>query len=236
MSHLLSGPGDRYRVEVDALAGRRDEPFTHHRVNTGFAEEGGAVRVVAGDALSLTMHLGDNGITVRSIRLMRADRAVVTARVTAGAGAPAWLPTESTYLLFQGDRNEAEGRFIPFEGMAAERSWPAAATPLDRLAVAIGRSVARANAALARTQAEAGVAMVSSVTVRVAVEQTDVGQGRVMVTLARPDRERGSGQFVELTMTTVPGAEPEGAEEERTAAPSPSSGPGASPAGEGARR
>jgi hypothetical protein len=94
--------------------------------------------------------------------------------------------------------------------MAAERSWEAGteATPLDRLAVAVGRSVARANAALARTTAEAGVALVSQVTIRVCVAQTDLGQGRVLVTLARPGEDQACNQFVELTMTTVPGAQP----------------------------
>ncbi|HYF77996.1 MAG TPA: hypothetical protein VD973_12730, partial [Symbiobacteriaceae bacterium] len=79
-------------------------------------------------------------------------------------------------------------------------------TPLDRLAVALGRSVARANAVLARTRAEAGVALVAKVTLRVGVRQADLGQGRVFVTLAGPGQEED--QFVELTMTTVPGAEP----------------------------
>jgi hypothetical protein len=200
------------------LTARGGEAFMRHRVDAGEpvwnpGGQGGAFLVLAGDALSLVLAPGENGLTLRSVKLLNASRAVVTATVAAAGGAPEWLPHESTYLLFQGDREAAAAVrdvYFPLQGMVAERSWEGseAATPLDRLAVAVGRSVARANAALARTNAEAGVALVSQVTIRVCVAQTDLGQGRVLVTLARPGEDQACNQFVELTMTTVPGAQP----------------------------
>jgi hypothetical protein len=215
MSIPIVGPGDRYRVSLELLSSDGSDQVTRHWVTEGepvwdMSGQGGSLRVIAPDAVSLLLMPGENGLTVSNVRLLNAKWAVVTAKVTAGGGAPDWLPGESSYLLFQGDRAAAQNtkdRFIPLDGMAAERSWPQEdATPLDALAVAVGRSVARANAALARTQAEAGVALVSSVTIRVAVQQTDLGGGRVLVTLGRLGQESDCGQYVELTMTTVPGA------------------------------
>jgi hypothetical protein len=198
-------------VRLEILAARNGEAFSRTEAAQGEVLADQSFLVVAGDALSLTLAPGENGLTLRSVKPLGATRAVVTATVGARGGAPDWLPTESTYLLFQGDRAAAaavKDRYVPFEGMAAERSWPdqGGVTPLDRLAVAVGRSVARANAVLARTQAEAGVALVSRVTLRVGVRQTDLGQGRVFVALAGPGEEEA--QYVELEMTTVPGAEP----------------------------
>ncbi|HYF91789.1 MAG TPA: hypothetical protein VD969_06055 [Symbiobacteriaceae bacterium] len=213
MSRPICGPGDRYSVELEILAAQGAKPFARHEAAGGEPLPGSAWLVVAGDACSLTLVPGENGLTLQSVKLLRASRAVVTARVRARGGAPDWLPTDSSYLLFQGGRDDAAAvrdRYIPLEGMAAERSWAPepGVTPLDRLAVAVGRSVARANAVLARTQAESGVALVSRVTIRVGVKQTDLGQGRVLVTLAGPGE--GDCQYVELTMTTVPGAPPTG--------------------------
>ena len=195
------------------LTARGGEAFTRTEVTEGEPQPDRSFKVVAGDALSLTLAPGENGLTLGSVKLLGATRAVVTATVGARGGAPDWLPTESTYLLFQGDRGAAaavKDRYVPLEGMAAERDGPdqGDVTPLDRLAVALGRSVARANAVLARTQAEAGVALVAKVTLRVGVRQADLGQGRVFVTLAGPGEEEK--QYVELTMTTVPGAQPAG--------------------------
>jgi hypothetical protein len=219
VSRILIGPGDRYRLAIEVLAARGGGAFARHRAVAGVpvpdeGGRGGAALVVVDDACSLVVVPGENGFTVRSLRLLSADRAVITAVVTAGAQSPEWLPAESTYLLFQGDRTDLTGhpseRFVPLEGLAGEQArLSQGVTPLDKLVVAIGRSVARANAALAASPAPGGVALVSSMTIRVAVEQADLGQGRVLVTLARPGQEEGSGQFVELTLTTVPGAEAE---------------------------
>lgn len=224
MSRALTGPGGRYRVAVEALVSGGGDGFVRRRAVQGAPlPDDRAFMVLLHDACSLVLEPGENGLTVRSVKLMNAASALITAVVTAGDGAPDWLPQESTYLLFQGDREAAAAqreRYFPLEGMT-EGPAPAdqGATPLDRLAVAVGRSVARANAQLARTTARGGVALVANITIRVAVEHTDVGQGRVLVNLARPGTE--TGQFVELTMTTVPGAEPEAAEEEGTFSPSP---------------
>ncbi|HWI61839.1 MAG TPA: hypothetical protein VNT75_08380 [Symbiobacteriaceae bacterium] len=212
MSCPLQGPGDRYAVRVVVLAARGGQQFERCEVCEGQPLDSGAFQVLAGDLCSLVLKPGENGLTLGSVKLLRATRAVITATVCARGGAPDWLPTEGSYLLFQGDREEARAvcdRYTPLEGMAAERSWPAqeGVMPLDRLAVAVGRSVARANAVLARSTAEAGVALISQVTIRVGVRQTDLGQGRVLVTLARPG-EGGDGQFVELTMSAAPGAPP----------------------------
>jgi hypothetical protein len=224
-------PGQRYSVALEVLASPDGVFFTRHRVTAGTpVPEGGgqSYLVVAGEFCTLELTLGPNGLTVRKLKLLTVKRAHITAVVTPGAEAPDWLPQESTYLIYDGARTAATAipeRFIPLDGMAAERSWPAEdLMPLDRLAVAVGRSVARANETLARSHCEAGVALVSSVTIRVAVDQTDVVQGRVLVNLARPGQEGAGGtsasgngtggqgsttggsppQYVELTMTTVP--------------------------------
>jgi len=210
VSEAICGPGGRYAVLLEILAARGSEAFARTEAAEGERLADGTYLIVAGDAVSLTLAPGENGLALRSVKLLRATQVLVTATVCARGGAPDWLPTESTYLLFQGGREAAaalKDRYVPLEGMADERSWPKqeGVTPLDRLAVAVGRSVARANAVLARTQAEAGVALVSRVTIRVGVRQTDLGQGRVFVTLAGAGEEEG--QFVELTMSTVPGVE-----------------------------
>lgn len=214
----MIGPGERYRVALEVLAAIGGETFKRHSATHGYpawslenpppeAGLGPTYRVVVDEACSLVLQLNENGLTVRVLKLLGATRALIKAVVMSGPGAPEWLPTESSYLLFDGDRAAAATfgeRYIPFDGVVTERTWPFGdSAPLDRLAVAVGRSVARANEVLARTRAEAGVALVSSITLRVAVQQVDVGQGRVLVHLARGGE---AAQFVELTMTTVPGA------------------------------
>lgn len=216
VSTELRGPDDRYRLTVEAMTSLDGDTFTRSRTSIGIPEGDGDYKVVVGSACSLKLRLGENGLTVRSVRLLGARQAQVRAWAAAGCGAPDWLPTESAYLLFEGDRADAAAateRYIPLEGMAREQSWPDdGTTPLDRLAVAVGRSVARANAALVRSRTDAGIALVSSVTVRVTVEQTEVSRGRVMVRLARPG-EGQTGQFVEFSMRTVPPAPPDETEE-----------------------
>jgi hypothetical protein len=242
---MLMGPGDRYRLAIDVLAARGGNALTRFRAVSGVPvpDEGGsdgATLVMVDEAVSLVVVPGENGFTVRSLKLLGADRAVVTAVVTAGATAPEWLPAESTYMLFQGDRTDAAAapaeRFVSLEGLTdAQTAPPQGATPLDKLVVALGRSVARANAALAQSPAPGGVALVSSLTIRLAVEQTNVGQGRVLVTLARPGQETPSGQYVELTMSTVPGAEPEEPTDAPQAGTTTTAQQNSTPAGDSAR-
>lgn len=209
MSTELIGPGDRYRVAIVALSSAGGDIYTRHRATAGIAQaEAGTYRVLVGEACAVTLTLGENGLTLRSVKLLNAADALITADVTAGGGAPDWLPTDSSYRLFEGDRKTpAPERYIPLEGLTGERptAGDGELTSLDRLAVAVGRSVARANATLARGQADTGVALIAAVTLRVAIEQADVGQGRVLVTLARPGKAEEKGQYVELTMKTVPG-------------------------------
>jgi hypothetical protein len=221
----LRAPGDRYRVAIDVIGAAGGDQKSRCTVEQGVAfwDVGGPVRsedgavqahsymVVVDDLCSLVLVPGENGLTIRWVRLLNAAQATIRARVIAGSGAPDWLPPESEYQIFEGDAAAAtafEEQFIPLNGMAAERSWTQGATPLDLLAIAVGKSVARANAALARVQSEGGVALVSSVTVRVAVNQAEVARGRMLVSFARSG-EGQTGQFVELVMTTVPGAAPE---------------------------
>ncbi len=218
MRTAIRGPGDRYRLAFEALCCTRGSFYTHHRSGPGTAQEDGSVKVAVPDACTLVVVPGENGLTVRSVRLAKGCRTLITAVVTAGPGAPEWLPPESTYLLFEGakaDAAELTERYIPFDGMMAEEE-PGGdqPSPLDRLAVAVGRSVARANAQLARVRQEAGTALVSSLNIRVGLGQITINQGRVMVNLARPE-DGDTGQFVELTLTPAPSVEPD--EEENQA-------------------
>lgn len=216
MSARLCGPGDRYRLTFEALCCARGTFYTHHRAAGRVALEDGRCRVVVPDVCSLDLIPGENGITVKAIKLARPGRTLITVVVAAGPGAPEWLPPESTYLVFEGtraDQAEFAGRYIAFDGMMGGDGEPEdGSSPLDRLAVAVGRSIARANAQLSRVRQEAGTALVSGMTIRVALQQASVEQGRVLVSLARPDAGE-TGQFVELTMTPAPAAEAEGEEE-----------------------
>lgn len=230
MSAELLGPRDTYKVTLEVVATSEAYAVGHYRAERGVplwdtvgqsppeTERPPAYLVVVDGACSVTLSLGENGLTLRAVKLLSASHAVVTAAVTAGPGAPAWLPTESRYMLFDGDRARAAGaeeRFIPFEGLAEGPSHSEGGqTPLDQLVVAVGRSVARANSALTRVRGEGGVALVSTVTIRLAVRQANLGQGRVMVTLASPEAAE-PGQFVEFTMTTVPANDDEPMEEEQ---------------------
>lgn len=227
MNRELRGPDDRYAVTVDALSSPDGTAFVRQQATTGVPRDWPDTGrpeflVVVGDACELVLNLGEQGLAVRSVKLRRASRAIISLLIS---GCDDDARPESRVQIFDGDREAAEGyreRFIPVNGGGAaptpapeEAAQPEAAadsgTPLDRLALAVGRSVARANAALARMTAEGGVALVSSVTIRVGVEQAAVDGGRVTLSLARPGQE--SGQFVEFTMTTVPGAQPAEAEE-----------------------
>lgn len=210
----MVGPEERYRVALEVLTSSDGRHYARYRVDAAeplqTAGQGQRYLAVVDEQCALEMNPGESGLMLRSMRLMGAKEAVVRAVVTAGPGAPDWLPTESRYLLFDGDRTDAAGlrdRYIPFAGLTAgEAGDREEGTPLERLAVAVGRSVARANATLARSSAQGGVALVAGIRLRIAVEETGMAQGRVLVTLARPTQGQ-TGQFVEFTMTTVPGAE-----------------------------
>lgn len=212
MNRALRAPGDRYRVRVELL----DRPDGQAGVRCG-ADAGLQLdrtdshrfMVTLGRFCALVLVLGENGITVEQVLLMEVESARIRAVITAGAGAPDWLPYESQLLLFEGDRKSATKqapRFLPLEGMAEERSWPREeSVTLDSVAVAVGQAVRRANARLARERHPAGTALVQRVTVRLAVQQAEVEKGRLLVSLG-PEGADG-GQFVEFTLGCEPAAE-----------------------------
>ncbi|MFZ5818195.1 MAG: hypothetical protein ACOY93_23330 [Bacillota bacterium] len=223
MNSPLVGPGDRYRLVIEALASQDGKHFTRCRAEAGVPLGGGwlttgaasgappsSFLVVVDEACSLIIQPGENGLTVREVRLLNACQVQVTASVTPGSAAPDWLGGESTYLLFDGDGRAALAqppRYIPFDGLVSPEAWPQADfAPLDVLAVAVGRSIERANATLACKPSPGGVALVSSVTLRVGISRVDLGRNRVLLTLARPEGGEVE-QFVELTLTSGLAAE-----------------------------
>jgi hypothetical protein len=209
----LMGPQDAYLLAfaVTVEKGGRQPTSPHVQDGVPLGEVG--VRpdrprlLVAMDRLfSLVVQLGPNGFTVNNLKVLSAHDLRIDAVVTAQADAPDWLPPVSRYEVFAGNRVTAAQfgeRFIPLAGLVGDPPDPTAgATPLDRLAVAVGRSIARANRALSR-QGGGATALVASVTMRVLINHTELGGERVFVTLARPG-QRKTGQFVEFTLTTLP--------------------------------
>lgn len=212
MNRPLVGPGDRYRVRVELLHPAGGRAGVRHRAHVGVQldkSDSHRYMVTLGTLCALVLVLGENGLTVEQVLLMEADRAVLRAVVTPGSDAPDWLPEESVYLLFEGDRRSVQQRaprYLPLEGMVEERSWPQEeAVPLDSVAAAVGQAVNRANARLARACTPAGGAVVQSVTVRLSVHRADLCNGRVLVTLN--SEAGGAGQFVEFTLSTAPALE-----------------------------
>lgn len=214
MTSALRGPGGRYTVSIEVLTPVHGQPVAQRRTTTGTPFQGagsspfGYLVTLAG--CSLVLIPGETGLTVRDLKL-KARQATVSATVTAAAGAPAWLPAESRYVLFSGDRSAAAAtreRSIPFSGAPGPRSEQQQegdrGTALDLLAAAVGRAVARANTDLGA--APAGMtALISRVTVRLALESTDLRGGEVQVVLGRTPGT-GGGQFVEFTVCAVPAA------------------------------
>lgn|GEM_PF-2557047 len=216
MTVRLTGPDGRYQITLEALASRDAKHYTRSSTELGFplgeagAGEGGtpppsAYLVVVDETCSLILVPGESGVTVRDLRLLSACHLRLSARVTPGPRAPDWLPTESTYLLFDGDSLAAAAlpeRYHPFDGVAGEERWPETdRAPLDVLAVAVGRSIARANTVLTSSQSPGGEAILSAVTVRVGLSRIDLGQNRVLLSLARPEAGQAE-QYVELSFQT----------------------------------
>jgi len=216
MTSPLFGPEQRYRLAVEALVSQDGEHFTRRAVECGHPlgirmQAAGAAAdgppssylVVVDESCSLILQPGQNGVTVRDVRLLDARNVRLALRVEPGESAPDWLPDQQIHLLFDGDAAatllQAE-RYIPLDGMLADESPPSAdVAPLDALAVALGRSMERANAQLASRAGSGGLSLVSTVTLRVGVSRVDVGPGRVVVGLARPD-SGAVEQYVELTL------------------------------------
>jgi hypothetical protein len=209
----LMGPQDAYLLAFEVTVDKGGRQPAQPRVQEGVPlwEVGVELErprlLVAMDGLfSLVVQLGPNGFTVSHLKVLSAHDLRVEAVVTAQADAPDWLPAVSRYEVFAGNRvtgAQFGERFIPLAGLVGDPPDPTqGATPLDRLAVAVGRSIARANATLSR-QRGGTTALVTSVTMRVLVNQTELGGERLLVTLARPGQTE-TGQFVEFTMTTLP--------------------------------
>lgn len=158
--------------------------------------------------LSLRLRLRSDGLTVRDLRVEAPGAVTVTARVSALAGAPEWLPDQADYAVFQGDRKAAAGLRHIWLPLCREQV-PAAPTDVvavDRLVTALGQAIHRANARLAQQSGSGGTALAASVTVRVAVTEFGISEGN-RVLLGLPRRGEPASQHLEVTMTTVPGAE-----------------------------
>jgi hypothetical protein len=189
----LTGAGGRYRARIEVLRETGDGQFTQQRTMMGARARPGEDEwtVLLEECCSLRLHLGEGGITLRSVGLMGSGRAIIRIEIEAGAGAPEWLPASASLQLFDGDRQDAalvRDRFLPLPG-AVEVAGRA--QPLEQLLVAVGRSIARANAALAQVQSPGGTALVSTLTVLVATDQIAVERGRVVV---KPSGQPGVGE------------------------------------------
>jgi hypothetical protein len=179
----LTGAGGRYRARIEVLQETGDGQFTQQRTMMGARARPGEDEwtVLLEDCCSLRLHLGEGGITLRSVGLMGSARAIIRIEIEAGAGAPEWLPASASLQLFDGDRQDAalvRDRFLPLPGAVEVAGG---SQPLEQLLIAVGRSIARANAALVQIQSPGGTALVSTLTVQVAADQIGVERGRAVV-------------------------------------------------------
>lgn len=234
VARKLSGPDGVYSVLVEAFLTRPHGPALHFQTDeglpcAGLVSEGGITRPnliePAGDCRSFLVRLGpeitfmldllDRGMVIQNAGMTGGGRVTVTARVEAGPGAPTGMAPCTTHVLLAGDAtdlSDAGCRYLPL----AEGEAPGGAdgddrtVGVDRLAWALGRSLARANADLAARQGAGGVALVAGVTVRVGVAGFRVtGRDQVMVTL--PEGGQAADQFIELNLKTVPACDGEDA-------------------------
>lgn len=206
METRLAGPGGAYTVRLLVQAAVEDK----HRevaVDSGFPAAGRGewpeYHVLAGNLVSFHLEAQAEGLRVHRLRPLAADRLTVVAEVRAGPGAPEWLPRRSRYLLFDGDRQQASRQAEAYQRFGQREGWTEECVAVDRLITAIGQAVARSNHRLARQPGKGGVALVSSMRLRIAVSRVDVNdEQRVLVTLARPGE--ANSQQIELVFTTVP--------------------------------
>lgn len=230
MSRPLRSPGGTYAVRLVIFAPLAPDGavWRRHEVETGIplagappaedhppegeAESPAEFLVAVPGVVSLHLRTRPAGLTIRNLRVEAPGAITLLARVTALAAGPEWLPDTADYALFHGDRKAAAALaplHLPFPGGAAGDPPAGEGVAVDRLVAALGQSIARANARLARQRAEGGTALAASVTVRVAVSEFAVtGGGRVL--LALPRKGEPATQHLEVTMTTVPAAEGDG--------------------------
>lgn len=146
------------------------------------------------------------GLTISDLRVEARDAVTIQASVAAGPTAPESLPDSADYVVYHGPGRAApESLHIRFR---RERPPLQSCVSVERLVSALGRSIARANDHLTRRPGAGGVALATSITLRVAVDQFVVTTGeRALLRTARPGQT--SDQHLEITMTTVPCTEAE---------------------------
>ncbi len=171
-------------------------------------EDPGEYMVAVPGVVSFCLRARPAGLTIRKLRVEGPGAVSILARVNALAAAPEWLPVQSDYAVFQGDRRAAAALTTVHLPLTAH--IPTAAdsgvVAVDRLVTAVGQSIHRANGRLARLGGEGGTALAASVTLRVGVGEFAVaGSDRVMLGLLR--RGERANHHLEITMTTVPGGD-----------------------------
>jgi hypothetical protein len=180
----IVGPGGRYRARLELLQQAGNETYLRRRTSEG-RRQGAEWLVLLGEEGTARLTLGEGGITLHTLGLAQPGRAILQAEVEAGPGAPDWLPANATVRLFEGDRQAAAAvrdRFVPLPGATKPADVEAPGElPLDQLFIAVGRSVARANRALVEIESPGGTALVTTVTVNVALDALAVERGRAVV-------------------------------------------------------
>lgn len=187
----ILGPGGRYRLRLELLQEAGNATYLRRQA-TAAQRQGDECILLFGEDATAKLLLGEGGITLQSLALAKGGQAVLQAEVEAGPSAPSWLPTASTVSLFEGDRQAAAAlrdRFVPLPGAVEQSS--AGIVSLDQLFLAVGRSMARANGALVQIASPGGTALVTTVTVSIAIDGLAVDRGRVLV---QPTSPSGVGQ------------------------------------------
>ncbi|HLO04238.1 MAG TPA: hypothetical protein VK191_14090 [Symbiobacteriaceae bacterium] len=177
----ILGPGGRYRLRLELLQEAGNTTY-RRRPASECRSQGAEWLCLFGEDGTARLTLGEGGITLHTLGLAQGGPVVLQAEVEAGPEAPGWLPSCATLRLFEGDRQAAAAlrdRFIPLPG--AVEPEVAGALPLDQLFLAVGRSVARANRALVEIESPGGTALVTTVTVSIAIDSLAVERGRALV-------------------------------------------------------
>lgn len=179
----ILGPGGRYRVRFELLQEVGDATF-RRKPATGARFQGAECQLLFGEDGTARVTLGENGITLHAINWVKGGQAVLQAEVEAGPGAPSGLPSRSTLRLFEGERQAGAAlrdRFTPLPGAAAPEPPQPGALPVDQLLLAVGRSMTRANLALVETRSPGGTALVTTLTIAIAINALSVEGGHVFV-------------------------------------------------------
>lgn len=176
----IHGPGGRYQLQLELFQAAGNGSFIQ-RPATDVHRHGNECLVLFGPDATARLTPGEEGLILHSVGLDQEGKALLQAKVAVGPEAPGG-PTSATVTLFEGERQAAESvlnRFISLAGVL-EPELTGALT-LDQLFVAVGRSVARANRLLVGIESPGGTALVTTVTVSIAVDALTVQAGRVVV-------------------------------------------------------